>query len=171
MTKIPGNWMSVRGPLVTSVPPSIVVQKVFCASTSFTARWMWPSVTPRSFGGASCADAGVGDRSTSSTATPHRCCFFMRQSVYPALRFPDERVVVSRRVDVEQATFVVDLHIDDAIGVGVDDGARPFRQRCVAQRVEHRAIEEHGMPVSSTDGGPYDRRAAPHPRIDHLPDG
>src|SRR4026207_815303 len=51
--------MSVSGPLLTIVPPSIVVQNSFWASTFLTTRWMCPRATPMSLGGASCASAGV----------------------------------------------------------------------------------------------------------------
>src|SRR5438067_5335219 len=60
MMKTPGNWTSVSGPFFTTVPPIISVQNFVWASTFFTTKWMWPSRTPRSFGGsASCANAAT----------------------------------------------------------------------------------------------------------------
>ena len=95
MTKMPGNWINVSGPLVTSVPPSIVVQNGFCASTSFTARWMCPSATPMSFGGASCPKAEGDKKKASDQAIAGKSRFFMTHSV--SIRAASQKARFSRR--------------------------------------------------------------------------
>src|SRR6185312_9629863 len=62
MMNTPGNWISSNGPFFTTVPPIAETQNSFWASTSFTARCMWPMLTPAAFGGASCARTGATER-------------------------------------------------------------------------------------------------------------
>ena len=55
--------------------------------------------------------------------------------------FADDHVVVSRCVDVDQAAFVVNGHVDEPIAPGVHDSSRAQGKRRAAKGVEHGAVE------------------------------
>jgi hypothetical protein len=62
----------MSGPFCTTVPPIVAVQNFFCASTSFTNKWMCPMVTPELFAGASCAEAGNTANAAAIRTIKHR---------------------------------------------------------------------------------------------------
>ena len=82
-------------------------------------------------------------------------------------RRSDDALVVGGGVDVDEASLVVDGHVDQLIRVRVDDRLRAFVERRAAELVERRPIEQHGMPVAIADGRTDDRRSRLPPCLEH----
>src|SRR5579863_10702746 len=61
MMKIPGNLSRSRAPALLGIAPKTSTQAFFVASGSGTTKWMCPSETPASFGGASCGNAAEAE--------------------------------------------------------------------------------------------------------------
>lgn len=74
-----------------------------------------------------------------------------------------ERLVICRRIHVDEASRIGDLNIHDLGGVRADDGLRPNVERRLPQFLEETPIEDDRMTVPLADGGADDRRACPTP--------
>ena len=79
-----------------------------------------------------------------------------------------QRLVVARRIDVDEASRVGDRDVHYFIGMCTDDGLRTNVERSVPQFLEETSIEYDGMTVPFVDCGPHNCGVGPLPLGDHA---